>query len=87
MEKPSRQSVRTPMGEPVTKCLGNAAFENNLDKDPGKDKVHEKPETRAVMVDIIDAVMLNTEYESGVLVHQGRELNMYEKLEKRDVML
>jgi hypothetical protein len=59
------------MGEPVIKSLGDAALENILDKDPGKDKVHKKPETSTVMVDIIDPVMLN----------------MYEKPEPRDGML
>jgi hypothetical protein len=49
--------------------------------------MYEKPETRAGMVDIIDAVMLNTEYEAGVKVHKGREINMYEKPEMRDGML
>ena len=39
------------------------------------------------MDDIIDAVMLNTEYEAGIKVHRGRELNMYEKPETRDGML
>jgi hypothetical protein len=38
------------------------------------------------MVDISDAVMLNTEYEADIKVHQGRELNIYEKPETRDVM-
>ena len=38
-EKLSNQSIRTPMGEPVTKSFGDTAFENILDKDPGKDKV------------------------------------------------
>jgi hypothetical protein len=54
VEKLSRQAVRRPMGEPVIKSFGDAALENILDKDPGKDKVHKKPETRAVMVDIIE---------------------------------
>jgi hypothetical protein len=85
-EKPSSQSRRPSMGEPVTKSFGDAAFGNILDKDPGKDKGHEKPEMRAVMVDIIDAVMLNTEYEAGIKVNQGRERNMSEKPETRDVM-
>jgi hypothetical protein len=39
-EKLSSQSIRIPMGEPVTKSFGDTAFENILDKDPGKDKVH-----------------------------------------------
>jgi hypothetical protein len=42
---------------------------------------------RDVVVDITDAVMLNTEYEAGVKVHRGRELNMNEKPELRDGML
>jgi hypothetical protein len=37
------------MGEPVTKSLGDAVFQNILDKKPDKDRVHTKPETRTVM--------------------------------------
>jgi hypothetical protein len=37
--------------------------------------------------EIIDAAMLNTEYEAGIKVHQGRELIRYEKPETRDEML
>ena len=80
VEKLSRQSGRTPMGEPVDKTLGDAAFQN-------KDKVHEKPETRPVMVDITGAAVLNTKYEASIKVHQGRELNRYEKPEKREMMI
>jgi hypothetical protein len=65
----------------------DTAFENTLDKDPVKGKVYKKPEKRDVMNDIIDAVMLNTKYEAGVMVHRGRELNMHEKPETRDWML
>jgi hypothetical protein len=43
VEKCSRQLTR-PMGEPVIESFGDTAFENSLDKDPGKDKGHEKPE-------------------------------------------
>jgi hypothetical protein len=50
-------------------------------------QLYEKPEKKDVMDDIIDAVMLNTEYEAGIKVHQGRELNVYEKPETREVML
>jgi hypothetical protein len=42
---------------------------------------------RDVVVDIIDAVMLITEYEACVKVHRGRELNMNNKPELRDGML
>jgi hypothetical protein len=38
------------------------------------------------MVNIINAVMLNTEHEADIKVHQGMELNMYETSETRDVM-
>ena len=104
-KKLSRQSIRTPMGEPVIELFGETAFENTLDKDPGKHKVHKKPEKRDVEVninpegkhdedvnggnmnnavrkllykkpekrdvkdDIIDAVLLNTEYEAGIKTH------------------
>jgi hypothetical protein len=51
-EKLSSQSIRTPMGELVIKSFGDTVFKNILDKDPGKDKVHEKPEERGVVVNI-----------------------------------
>jgi hypothetical protein len=51
-ENLSSQSIRTPLGEPVTKSFGDTAFENIHNKDPGKDKVHEKPEKRDVVVEI-----------------------------------
>ena len=86
VEKLTRQSGRPPTGEPVTKSLGGAAFKNIRDKDPGKNKVHEKPEMRAVMGDITDTVVLNTEYEASIKVHQGREPNMDEKLETKEMM-
>ena len=38
-------------------------------------------------MDIINAVMLNTEYEAGIKVHRGREINMSEEHEMRDGML
>ena len=37
--------------------------------------------------EIIDAVMLNTEYEADIQVHRGREINMSEDPETRDGML
>jgi hypothetical protein len=46
----------------------------------------EKPGQRAGMADIIDAVMLNTEYEAGIKVHRGREIKMSEEPEIRDGM-
>jgi hypothetical protein len=46
-------------GVSVIKFFGGAASKNILDKNPGKNKGHRKPEMRAVMVDIIDAVMRN----------------------------
>jgi hypothetical protein len=36
--------------------------------------------------DIIDAAMLNMEYEAGIQVHQNRKFNMYKKPKTRDVM-
>jgi hypothetical protein len=41
----SKQSGRTLTGEPVNKSLDDTAYENIFDKDPDKNKVHEKPET------------------------------------------
>ena len=55
----------------MIKFFGGAASKNVLNKDPGKSKSHRKPEMRAVMVDIINAVMHNR----------------YEKPETREVML
>jgi hypothetical protein len=52
-----------------------------------KQQLCEKSEKRDVMNDIIDAVMLNTEYEADVKVHRGRELNVYEKPEMREMVL
>ena len=60
-EKLSSRSRRSSMGEPVIKSFGDAVFETTLDKDPDKGKGHGKPAMRAVMVNIIDVVMLNTE--------------------------
>ena len=48
--------------------------------------MYDKSEMRAVMGDITNAVVLNMEYEASIKVHQGREPNMYEKPEMRDVM-
>jgi hypothetical protein len=56
--------------------------------------LHEKPETRDVMNDITDVIMLNTEYETnivdtvipnteyeaGIQVHQGGEINMFKEV-------
>ena len=53
-EKLSSQSRRPSMGEPVIKSFGDVAFENTLDKDPGKGKGHVKPEIRAVMVNMYE---------------------------------
>jgi hypothetical protein len=36
--------------------------------------------------DIINAVMLNKEYEADIKIQQGRELDMHEKPETRNVM-
>ena len=46
------------------------------DKNANKDEKSE-------MADIINAVMLNTEYEDGIQVHQGGEINMFEEAEMR----
>jgi hypothetical protein len=55
--------------KPMIKSFGVAAFKNFLERDSGKHRVHEKPDMRSAMVDIIDAIMLNTEYEAGAKVH------------------
>ena len=51
--------------KPVIKFLGEADFENILGKVLGKHRVHEKPGMRAVMDDIIDAIMLNMDEKPG----------------------
>jgi hypothetical protein len=66
---------------------GGAASKNIRDNGPGKNKVHEKPEMRAVMGDTNDAVVLNTEYEASIKVHQGRKLNMDEMPETSEMMI
>jgi hypothetical protein len=68
------------MGEAVAKTLDDDALQN-------KDKVQEKPETRAVMGDITDTAALNTEYEASIKVHQEREFHKYQKQEKREMMI
>ena len=73
--------------EPVSKFLGEAAFENSLDKDCGKHRVHEKPGMRALIADITDAVMPNMVHEANIKDYQGRKLIMHEKPEPRDGML
>ena len=65
----------------VIKLFGDTVFEKTLDKDPGKDKVHEKPEKRDVVVyinpedvhmnnvmdEIFNTGMFNTKYEFVVV--------------------
>jgi hypothetical protein len=67
---------------------------NTLDKDPDKDKGHKKLEKGDVVVHIIAAVRLNTEYEADSIntevcieAYRGRKLNMHEQPETRDEML
>jgi hypothetical protein len=49
--------------------------------------MYEKPEVRAVMNEVTDAVVSNMEYETSTKVHQGRELNMHGKPEMRKMMM
>jgi hypothetical protein len=72
VEKLSRQSGRSFMAEPVTKSLGDTAYETILDKDPGKNKVHEKPENNH-----------KVKYDKNNAV----KTQMYEKPELKDGML
>jgi hypothetical protein len=65
-EKLSSRSRRSSMGEQGFKSSGDAVFKTNLDKDPTQGKGHGKPEMRAGMVNIIDVIMPNSEYEAVV---------------------
>jgi hypothetical protein len=67
-KKLSRQSIRTPMGEPVIEFFGDTAFENALDKDPGKDKVHKKPEKRDMVVNINPEGKYDEDVNLGILL-------------------
>jgi hypothetical protein len=49
--------------------------------------MYEKPEVRAVMDEVTDAVVSNIEYVTSIKVHQERELNMHEKPEMRKMMI
>jgi hypothetical protein len=70
--------------KPVIKSLGEAAFENILNKNCGKHRVHEKPGMMAVIVDITDTVMLHMyEYEDDIQVHQGGEINIFKEAKTR----
>jgi hypothetical protein len=55
------------MGESVIKFVGDDASENILDEESGKVKGHGKPGMEAVMVDISDVVMSNTENEADII--------------------
>jgi hypothetical protein len=58
---------RTAMGESAIKSVGDAASKIILDEESGKDKGHRKPGMEAVMVDISDVVMSNTEYKADII--------------------
>jgi hypothetical protein len=64
----------------ILKTITKGKYDKNVNVDHLMD---EKPKTRAGMADIIDAVMLNTEYEAGIQVHRGGEINMFEEAETR----
>jgi hypothetical protein len=49
--------------------------------------MHEEPETRTMMVDIIEAVRLDVKYEDSIKNYQGRRLIINKKSEPRDGML
>jgi hypothetical protein len=71
-----KPELRDGMLETNPKCKYDDDKEVNVRNTKKKD----------VMFNIINAVMLNTEYKAGVKVHQGREPNMFKKPKKRDVM-
>jgi hypothetical protein len=60
------------------KFVGGSVFENTLDKDPGKDKAHEKAEKRVVVVDI------NSE---DICMNNVVKKQLYVKPNMRDEML
>jgi hypothetical protein len=57
----------------------------NMDEKPGSrdGTLKTNPKYKNVNMDIIDAVMLDKEYEAGIQVHQGGEINMFEEAETR----
>jgi hypothetical protein len=81
-EKLSCQALRTSTVESVIKSFGDTVFENTLDKDPGKDKVHEKPEKRDVVNINPEDVYMNNLTDGNNAV----KTQLYEKPERRDVM-
>jgi hypothetical protein len=65
-EKLSSQSRRSSMGETAIKFVGDTTSENIPDEDSGKDKGHGTLEIKAVMGDIIDVVIFNTEHKADI---------------------
>jgi hypothetical protein len=71
------------MGEPVIELFGETAFKNTLDKDPGKHKVHEKPEKRDIEVNINPEGKHDEDVNVGNMNNAVRK-RLYKKTEKRD---
>jgi hypothetical protein len=74
--------------DPATKYLGDIAYETILDKDPGKDKVHEKPETNHKVKYDKNNAMKTQMYEKpepkdGMLKNNPKESKMFEEPEMR----
>ena len=60
----------------MLKTTSKGKYDKNVNMDHMMDK---KPE----MADIMDAAILNTEYEDGIQVYQGGESNMFEEAKTR----
>jgi hypothetical protein len=65
------------------KSFGDTVFENTLDKDPGKNKAHEKAKKRdgAVDINLEDVYMYNV-----MDVNNGVKKQLFEKPARRDMM-
>jgi hypothetical protein len=98
-EKPEpRDGMPKSNSKPVTKSHAEAVFEASIeDYQGGKLTMDEEPKLRDerlkanpryknVSMDRIDAVRSNTECEADIKIQQGRELDIHEKPETRDVM-
>jgi hypothetical protein len=74
--------------EIIDAAVINTEDEAGIKGHQGRERIgYEKSETRAVMIDTIDAVRPDMKYEAGNKVHQGRELIKHEEPETRDGMI